>query len=138
MCKTHSCYLCSKRDVFKSSGFDFRSWKIYFLYHAHDYDEDYSMDIAELVPDNLKAIGVLWNHWNPRDPLNPLLPRNHWNEIIHIKFFCISQYRVCRGLTFQRTITIGNMCDAAQMVPKDIISSPTSSALLHIMPIVYS
>ena len=138
MCKTHSCYLCSKRDVFKSSGFDFRSWKIYFLYHAHDYDEDYSMDIAELVPDNLKAIGVLWNHWNPRDPLNPLLPRNYWNEIIHIKFFCISQYRVCRGLTFQRTITIGNMCDAAQMVPKDIISSPTSSALLHIMPIVYS
>ena len=73
MCKTHRCYLCSKRDVFKSSGFDFSSWKIDFLYHAHDYDEDYSRNIAGLVPDNLKAIGVLWNHWNEIMHLKVLL-----------------------------------------------------------------
>ena len=43
----------------KSAGVDFRSWMIYLLDHVHDYDEDYSRDIAELLPDNLKAIGIL-------------------------------------------------------------------------------
>jgi len=43
----------------KASGVDFRSWMIYFLDHVHDYDQDYTKDIADLLPDNLKTAGVL-------------------------------------------------------------------------------
>lgn len=41
----------------KTAGADFRTWMIYFLDHVHDYDEDYNKDIADLLPDNLKAAG---------------------------------------------------------------------------------
>jgi transposase len=43
----------------KASDVDFRSWMIYFLDHVHDYDKDYTKDIADLLPDNLKAAGIL-------------------------------------------------------------------------------
>lgn len=43
----------------KAAGVDFRTWMIYFLDHVHDYDEDYTRDIANLLPDNLKAAGLL-------------------------------------------------------------------------------
>lgn len=43
----------------KAAGVDFRTWMIYFLDHVHDYDEDYTKDIADLLPDNLKVAGVL-------------------------------------------------------------------------------
>lgn len=43
----------------KASGVDFRSWIIYFLEHVHDYDTDYTMDVAELLPDRLKSAGIL-------------------------------------------------------------------------------
>ncbi|QIU93780.1 IS66 family transposase [Bacteroides faecium] len=43
----------------KAAGVDFRTWMIYFLDHVHDYDEDYTKDIADLLPDNLKAVGLL-------------------------------------------------------------------------------
>lgn len=43
----------------KAAGVDFRTWMIYFLDHVHDYDEDYNKDIADLLPDNLKAAGLL-------------------------------------------------------------------------------
>ena len=43
----------------KAAGVDFRSWMIYFLDHVHDYDQDYTKDIAELLPDNLKAARIL-------------------------------------------------------------------------------
>ena len=43
----------------KAAGVDFRRWMIYFLDHVHDYDQDYGKDIADLLPDNLKATGVL-------------------------------------------------------------------------------
>lgn len=43
----------------KAAGVDFRTWMIYFLDHVHDYDEDYTKDIANLLPDNLKAAGLL-------------------------------------------------------------------------------
>lgn len=43
----------------KAAGVDFRTWMIYFLDHVHDYDEDYTKDIADLLPDNLKAAGLL-------------------------------------------------------------------------------
>lgn len=43
----------------KASGVDFRTWMIYFLDHVHDYDADYSKDIMELLPDRLKASGLI-------------------------------------------------------------------------------
>lgn len=43
----------------KAAGVDFRTWMIYFLDHVHDYDEDYNKDIVNLLPDNLKAAGLL-------------------------------------------------------------------------------
>ncbi len=43
----------------KASGVDFRGWMIYFLEHVHDYDQDYTKDIADLLPDNLKEAGIL-------------------------------------------------------------------------------
>lgn len=43
----------------KAAKVNFRTWIIYFLDHVHDYDQDYTRDIAELLPDNLKDAGVL-------------------------------------------------------------------------------
>lgn len=43
----------------KAAGVDFRTWMIYFLDHVHDYDDDYSKEIAELLPDKLRAAGIL-------------------------------------------------------------------------------
>lgn len=43
----------------RAAGVDFRTWLIYFLDHVHDYDNDYTKDLAELLPDNLKAAGKL-------------------------------------------------------------------------------
>jgi len=39
----------------KASGVDFRQWLVYFLKNIHDYDLDYSKDLAELLPHNFKA-----------------------------------------------------------------------------------
>ena len=43
----------------KAAGVDFRTWMIYFLDHVHDYDQDYTKDIADLLPDNLNAARAL-------------------------------------------------------------------------------
>lgn len=43
----------------KASSVDFCGWMIYFLEHVHDYDQDYTKDIADLLPDNLKKAGIL-------------------------------------------------------------------------------
>lgn len=43
----------------KAAKVNFRTWMIYFLDHVHDYDQDYTRDIADLLPDNLKAAKVL-------------------------------------------------------------------------------
>ncbi|WP_303006751.1 hypothetical protein [Bacteroides congonensis] len=43
----------------KAAGVDFRTWMIYFLGYVHDYDEDYTKNIANLLPDKLKAAGPL-------------------------------------------------------------------------------
>ncbi|MGL5257464.1 MAG: IS66 family transposase [Proteocatella sp.] len=43
----------------KAANVDFRTWMMYFLDHVHDYDTDYTKDIAELLPDNLKTKGLL-------------------------------------------------------------------------------
>lgn len=36
----------------KASGVNFREWLVYFLENVHHYDNDYSKDIAELLPHN--------------------------------------------------------------------------------------
>ena len=43
----------------RAAGVDFRKWMIYFLELVHQYDDDYSKDLDELLPDNLKEAGVL-------------------------------------------------------------------------------
>jgi hypothetical protein len=36
----------------KAHGVNFRDWLVYFLNNVHNYDTDYSMDLAELLPHN--------------------------------------------------------------------------------------
>ena len=43
----------------KSADVDFRKWMNYFLNHIHEYDEDYEMDLADLLPLALRNNGVL-------------------------------------------------------------------------------
>ena len=38
----------------KLAQFDVRKWLNYFFTHIHDNDEDYSRDLPELLPHNLK------------------------------------------------------------------------------------
>ena len=42
-----------------SQHVDFRNKMIYFLNHVHDYDQDYTKNIADLLPDKLNAAGIL-------------------------------------------------------------------------------
>jgi transposase len=39
----------------KAAGVNFRDWMIYFLNNVHSYDNDYSKDLAKLLPHNYKA-----------------------------------------------------------------------------------
>jgi len=39
----------------KAQGINFREWLVFFLKNIHDYDQDYSKDLAELLPHNFKA-----------------------------------------------------------------------------------
>lgn len=43
----------------KSAEVDFRTWMNYFLNHVHEYDNDYTKDIAELLPHHLRKSGIL-------------------------------------------------------------------------------
>ncbi len=36
----------------KAAGVNFRDWMVHVLTHIHDYDNDYSKDLAELLPRN--------------------------------------------------------------------------------------
>ena len=38
----------------KASGVNFRDWLVFFLNNVHKYDNDYSKDLAELLPNNFK------------------------------------------------------------------------------------
>jgi transposase len=38
----------------KASGVNFRDWLVFFLNNIHKYDDDYSKDLAELLPHNFK------------------------------------------------------------------------------------
>lgn len=43
----------------KLAQVDVRKWLNYFFTHIHEYDEDYSCDLLELLPHNLKQKGIL-------------------------------------------------------------------------------
>lgn len=43
----------------KAANVDFRTWMIYVLDHIHEYDTDYSKDLADFLPDNLRKAGIL-------------------------------------------------------------------------------
>ncbi len=43
----------------KLTDVDVRKWLGYFLNHIHDYDTDYSRDLSELFPHNLKKARIL-------------------------------------------------------------------------------
>ena len=43
----------------KLANVDVRKWLSYFLSHIHDFDNDYSRDLAELFPHRLKESGIL-------------------------------------------------------------------------------
>ena len=43
----------------KAADVDFKGWMNYFLNHVHEYDSDYSKDIAELLPSSLKDRKIL-------------------------------------------------------------------------------
>ena len=43
----------------KLAEVDVRKWLNYFFTHIHDYDEDYSRDLLELLPHHLKQKGIL-------------------------------------------------------------------------------
>jgi transposase len=45
----------SMMECCKASGVNFRDWFIYFLGNVHSYDNDYSKDLAELLPHNFKS-----------------------------------------------------------------------------------
>ena len=44
---------------YKLAQVDVRKWLNHFFTHIHDYDEDYSRDLLELLPHNLKQEGIL-------------------------------------------------------------------------------
>ena len=43
----------------KAADVDFKGWMNYFLNHVHEYDSDYSRDLAELLPSSLKDRKIL-------------------------------------------------------------------------------
>ena len=66
---TWKCWVCTCPDTAavlyslfgycKSAKADFKTWLIYFLEHIHGYDNNYSMDLAELLLDNLLSANKL-------------------------------------------------------------------------------
>ena len=53
-------------DCCKLVQVEVRKWLNYFFTQVHDYDNDYSLDLMELLPHRLKQQGIL------RDPLKIL------------------------------------------------------------------
>lgn len=43
----------------KAAEVNVEQWLTYFLEHVHDYDNDYSRDLAELLPSELKRKGLI-------------------------------------------------------------------------------
>ena len=43
----------------KAAWVNVYDWLVYFLSHVHEYDNDYTRDLAELLPGNLLAKGLV-------------------------------------------------------------------------------
>ena len=43
----------------KLAGVNVEAWLTYFLDHVHEYDNDYSLDIADFLPSSLASKGLL-------------------------------------------------------------------------------
>ena len=58
---------CAKFGIYTFMGccklaqVDVRKWLSHFFTHIHEYDNDYSRDLMELLPHNLKQKGILWH-----------------------------------------------------------------------------
>lgn len=50
----------------KLAGVNVEAWLTYFLDHFHEYDNDYSLDIADFLPSNLVSKGLLKTSENLR------------------------------------------------------------------------
>ena len=48
-----------KHDVLPLTQVDVRKWLNHFFTHIHEYDNDYSRDLLELLPHCLKQKGIL-------------------------------------------------------------------------------
>ena len=51
--------LYSMMGCYKAADVDFKVWMNYFLSHVHDYDADYTKDLADLLPASLKENGLI-------------------------------------------------------------------------------
>ena len=51
--------LYSMMGCCKAADVDFKVWMNYFLSHVHDYDADYTKDLADLLPASLKENGLI-------------------------------------------------------------------------------
>lgn len=51
--------LYSMMGCCKAADVDFKVWMNYFLSHVHDYDTDYTKDLADLLPASLKKNGII-------------------------------------------------------------------------------
>lgn len=62
----------------KAVGTDYREWLTHVLNHIHDYDNDYSRDLAELLPDRWKSEDTLKTLNVSEVPLNvsEIFPKN--------------------------------------------------------------
>lgn len=47
-------FMCSCRAI----GIEFKEWLRFFLEHVHDYDNDYGLDLGELLPDRMSVASV--------------------------------------------------------------------------------
>lgn len=50
----------------KLAGVNVEVWLTYFLDHVHEYDNDYSLDIADFLPSSLVSKGLLKTSENLR------------------------------------------------------------------------
>ena len=83
----------------KLAQVDVRKWLNYFFTHIHDYDNDYSRDLLELLPHSLKQKGILW-HSSKILGISPRIlenPTRFWKYLWH--FRKNSQYGVYWRLT---------------------------------------
>ena len=75
----------------KLAGVNVEAWLTYFLDHVHEYDNDYSLDIADFLPSNLVSKGLLKTSENLRKSLKRLQSlRNNYTwftECLQINLF---------------------------------------------------